>query len=134
MERENHKEQETATLSKLGRGWTQRFSGPIVYRRFSDIDAGGRPYIFFKFELPPGENNLPQPVKDILNDLKHLKRDPAGGHSGPSPTGLTYTRDRFHGRVWKVADNEIGRTAADVIDARLTDLAEKLETEPAKGR
>ena len=120
---------------KQGRGWTDRFTGPIRYRRYTDLDGGGKPSIFFKFELAPGLSDLPQEVYDILHQLKHLNRNPEHGKgTGRYPTGLEFQRSRKHGRVWKLPDDSTGRTAADIIDARLLDLANKIEQEQAKGR
>jgi hypothetical protein len=116
-----------------GRSWTERFSGQIRYRRFSDLDAGGRPSIFFKFELAPGQSDLPQGVYDILHELKHLQPR-TGRDSKPQPTNLEFSRTKKHGRVWRMPDNPQGRTAADIIDAKLADLAAKLEAEPDRGR
>jgi hypothetical protein len=116
-----------------GRSWTERFTGPIRYRRFTDIDAGGRPAILFKFELAPGQSDLPQEVYDILHQLKHL--DPHPGHgTKPHFTGLTFNRSKKHGRVWRLPDDPTGRTAADIIDAKLSVLAEKLDREQGMGR
>lgn len=120
----------------LGRGWTKR-SGEIQYRRYSGVDAGNRPCIFFKVEQPilNGQNELAQAVYEIFRDLKYLDRDPAKGHgSGREPTGLTFERDRVHGKVWKVRDDPTGRTVSDIIDARLSELAEKLHDDPGRSR
>lgn len=115
------------------RGWTKRLTGPIRYRRFTDLDAGGRPSIFFRFELAPGQSDLPQGVYDVLHELKHLKARP-GRDSEPQPTHLEFTRTKKHGRVWRMPDNPQGRTAADIIDAKLADLAAELGAEPERGR
>jgi hypothetical protein len=117
-----------------GRSWTERFTGQIRYRRYTDLDAGGRPSILFKFELAPGQGDLPQGVYDILHELKHLDRNhdfPNGG--GSYPTGLAFSRDKKHGRVWRLPDNSTGRTAADIIDGKLRDLAITLEQEGGQG-
>jgi hypothetical protein len=89
----------------------------------------------FKFELAPGQSDLPQGVYDILHELKYLDRNPVTGHgSGRCPTGLAFNRSKKHGRVWVLPDNPTGRTAADIIDAKLRDLAHKLEREPGQIR
>jgi hypothetical protein len=120
---------------KPGFGWTVRITGPIRYRRYTDKDGGGRPSIFFKFELAPGQSDLPQEVYDILHELKYLNRNPEHGKgSGQYPTGLEFQRSRKHGRVWKLPDDSTGRTAADIIDAKLSDLAHKMEQEQGKTR
>jgi hypothetical protein len=115
---------------RLGRGWTERFSGPIRYRRYSDKDAGGRPCIFFKIEAPSGQSELATAVFDIIKGLRYVDR----GKGGIRPTGLTFNRDRIHGRVYKLPDNPLGRLAADIIDAKLSDLAQSIENDPTLGR
>jgi hypothetical protein len=79
MEREQESVQEEKDAAgsggnRPGRGWTERFTGPIRYRRFTDLDGGGRPAIFFKFQLAPGQTDLPQGVYDILQDTISSKR------------------------------------------------------------
>src|SRR5690348_15205542 len=86
MDRDQESQQDTEKPRKPGRTWTERFTGPIRYRKFTDIDAGGQPSIFFKFELAPGQSDLPQEVYDILHELKFLKRSPDANHaSGKYP-------------------------------------------------
>ena len=127
---------DTEKPARPGRSWTERLTGPIRYRRFTDIDAGGRPSLFFKFELAPGQSDLPQGVYDILHEMKFLKRTPGDLEHGdkPCPTGLAFNRSKKHGRVWRMPDTPQGRTAADIIDAKLADLAAELSTEPQRGR
>lgn len=115
---------------RKGRSWTERLSGPVRYRRFTDLDAIGRPSIFFRFELAPGQDDLPQEVYDVLREMKHLKARPGHG-TKPCPTHLEFNRSRKHGRVWRMPDDPTGRTAADIIDAKLSDLAERLADEPS---
>lgn len=118
-----------------GRSWTERLSGPVRYRRFVDTDPAGRSRIFFKFELAPGQTELPQGVYDVLHELKYLNRNqdfPNGG--GRYPTGLQFNRSKKHGRVYVLPDNPTGRTAADIIDAKLADLAASLDHEPGQSR
>lgn len=115
-----------------GRGWTERF-GPIRYRRFTDVDAGGRPSIFFKFELSPGQSEMPKEVWDILHSLRQIDRGPTHG-GGRHYTGLQFNRSKKHGRVWRLPDSQTGRTAADIIDARLADLITKIEEGKDHGR
>lgn len=135
MESKSGKEDGTnkAGGKRPGRGWTERFSGPIVYRRFTDYDGGGRPSIIFKFELAPGQSEMPRDVYEVLHQLKHLDRSPGHGRK-PHFTGLEYTRDTRHGRVWRLPDTPAGRTAADIIDAKLCDLAHKIEQATGQGR
>jgi hypothetical protein len=131
MDSEHKSGQETNKAEKQGRGWTSRFTGPIRYRRFTDIDAGGKQAILFKFELAPGQQDLPQEVYDILNELKHLKRSPEHG-GGQQHTNLAFNRSKKHGRVWRLDDNPTGRTVADIIDAKLKQVAEKIEQKPTE--
>jgi hypothetical protein len=132
MDREHGTQQNP---DRHGRSWTERFTGPIRYRRYTDLDGGGRPSIFFKFELAPGQSDLPQEVYDILHQLKHLDRNPKHGRgSGQYPTHLEFQRSKKHGRVWKLPDDTTGRTAADIIDAKLSDLAHKLDRDQATSR
>ncbi len=128
------KKTEKPAGERPGRSWTERF-GPIRYRRFADLDGGGRPSILFKFELAPGQSDLPQPVYDILHKMKHLQRPSCSQFD----TGLEFTRDTKHGRVWRLPDHKIGRLTADIIDAKLRDLAHQMEKQGtgqggAKGR
>ena len=141
MEREQESVQEEKDAAgsggkRLGRSWTERFTGPVRYRRFTDLDAGGRPSIFFKFELAPGQSDLPQGVYDILHEMKYLDRNPADHEHGqkPCPTGLAFNRSKKHGRVWRLPDTAVGRTAADIIDGKLRDLAATLEGEAGPSR
>lgn len=133
MERDQESEQGSEKGKKPGRGWTERFTGSIRYRRFTDIDAGGKKAILFKFELAPGQSDLPQAVYDILQEMKYLKRSPEHG-GGQQHTNLTFNRSKKHGRVWRLDDTPTGRTTADIIDAKLRDLAHQLEQELDPGR
>jgi hypothetical protein len=123
-----------SAATRSGRSWTERLTGPTRYRRFSDLDAGGRPSIFFKFELP--HDQLPPAVYDILHELKYLDRDPADHEHGnrPCPTGLAFDRSKKHRHAWRLPDTPVGRTAADRIDAKLRDLAHHLEQEQGRDR
>jgi len=116
-----------------GRSWTERFSGPIRYRRFTDTDPSGKPCIFFKFELAPDQSDLPQEVYDVLHEMKHMEPRPGHGLK-PQHTGLAFDRSKKHGRVWRMPDTPTARTAADIIDAKLADLAAELDTESGKSR
>jgi hypothetical protein len=123
MDRDRKSEQGPGRPRKPERSWTERATGPIRYRRFTDIDAGGRPSIFFKFEQ---ESAVPPEVWDILHSMKQMDRGPAHG-GGQHHTGLTFNRSKKHGRVWRLPDDQTGRTAADIIDVRLSNLAERLD-------
>jgi hypothetical protein len=112
--------------------WTRRV-GSVSYRRFTGLDGGDRPSIFFRFDLPSGQNELPQEIYDILHELKHLHRK-AQHREGSQFTGLEFKRDPRHGRVWRLPNDPTGRTAADIIDAKLADLAEKIEREQGPSR
>jgi hypothetical protein len=110
-----------------GRSWTERSNGKIRYQRFSDVNGGGRPSIFYRFEVPPGQDEVPQAVYDILNSLKRMDR---GGHErggGDFFTGLKFRRDTRHGKVWELPDTPTGRTVADMLDSRLAELACRVE-------
>lgn len=141
MEREQETDHSSATTEgkRTGRAWnqgftwTERFTGPISYVRYTDTDGEGRPSIIFKFDQPPGGADLPQAVYDVLHDMKHLNRgDKWGG--GKYESGLRFKRDKKHGRVWTLPNNSTGRTTADVLDARLLDIAEKIQQEPTQSR
>jgi hypothetical protein len=128
MDHDQDSENEAGQSDKKqpGRSWTERLTGPIRYRRFTDLDAGGRPSIFFKFELAPGQRDLPQEVYDVLNEMKQL--NPRFGHGiRPRPTGLEFNRSKKHGRVWRMPDNQVARTAADIIDGKLRVLAHQID-------
>lgn len=134
MDREETEQDAAKAADKRrGRTWTERLGGSIRYRRYTDYDGGGRPSILFKFELAPGQSDLPQEVYDILHQLKYL--DPSPGHGRkPHYTGLEFTRDTRHGRVWRLPDDPTGRTAADIIDAKLSDLARNMDEKQSQGR
>lgn len=124
---------EKATAEQeLGRTWTQRHTGPVRYRRFTDVDGRGRPSIFIKIELPPGQIDAPPEIYNILREGRYL---PIGSdHKTGKRTGLEFVRDPLHGRVWCLPNTHIGNTVADVIDARLAELAERMEQEQGPNR
>ena len=62
-----------------------------------------------------------QAVHDVLHELKYLDRESGGKHR----SGLTFKNDKLRGRVWKLPNDQTGRTAAQIIDAKLSELAEK---------
>lgn len=131
MDSEEESEQEKP--QKPGRCWTERLTGEVRFRRFSALDAGKEPAIFFKFDLAPGQSDLPPEVYSILHEMKHLNRGPEHG-GGQHPTGLRFKRTKEFGRVWRLSDTPNGRHAADILDGKLRTLAEKLETEHGRGR
>ena len=53
---------------------------------------------------------------------------------GQHHTGLAFNRSKKHGRVWRLPDTPLGRTAADIIDAKLADLAAELADESGRDR
>jgi hypothetical protein len=133
MERETPQDGEKATGQRFGRPWTERFSGPIRYRRTSDLIGTDR-RIVFEFFLQPGQQTIDPAVRQILNRMKYLDRNPNGEHGNrPQPTGLKSSR---HGTRWDIADTPTGRMVADIIDAKLRDLAATLEqgSEPGHHR
>jgi hypothetical protein len=109
--------------NQLGRTWTARYTQPIKYRRYTDLDSSGRKTIMFKFDLPPGQTQLADRVYAVLSEHKLL---------GNSPTGLKFNRDKVHGRVWKLTDSPVGRLVADSIDQKLLLLADKMQREMGK--
>lgn len=109
-----------------GREWSVRLTGRVRYRRYSDLDAGGRPSIFFKFEPAPGETDLPEEVYAVLQGVKHLDR-PRGQGKGKLHTHLEFTRSKKHYKAWRLNDDAEGRYAADILDQRLSEVAEQLE-------
>jgi hypothetical protein len=125
---EERQSESKAKVEKQGRGWTERFTGPVRYRRFTKKDDGGRPSIFIKVEEPTDGSKMPEEVWDIIRSVKYLDRGPEHG-GGEHHTGLSFTRSRKYGRAWRLPDTAIGRTAADIIDARLSEFAERLDRE-----
>jgi hypothetical protein len=107
------------------RPWTQRTQPtlPLPFVRFVDTDGEGRPSIIYRFGFPSGPSELPKEVYDILRDLKHREAVDGGQFS----TLLRFKRDRKHGRVWTLPNSPSGRATADILDARLLDLARQME-------
>lgn len=100
-----------------GRTWTERLEHPVKYRRYTANNAAGFPFIFLKFDFPPGQSTLHPEVFSVLQEMTTL--------DGRTATGLKLVRDKIHGKVWRLPDSEIGRTAADVIDGKLRDIADR---------
>lgn len=115
------------------RSWTQRTREPLRFRRYADKDHLGRPSIIYRFEPDHGQADLPEEVYRILQSLKHIVRGPEHG-GGLVATGLEFKRDPKHGRIWRLPDTPLGRTAADIIDAKLLDLAREMEAGEGRGR
>ncbi len=97
------------------RGWTSRLTGPVKYRKFTDADLK---IIAFKFDLDPKEK-LPDEVLAVMHEHKKDKDGNA--------TGLKFQDTRKHGKVWTLPNDVEGRTIADKIDFRLSELAQKME-------
>lgn len=112
-----------------GRTWKERYEQPVKYCRYTAPGFDGKPRIFFKFDLPPGQHMVDPEVYAILKELKHLDRSPERG-GGVTHTGL---RNR-NATLWHLPDTEIGRTAADIIGGKLRDLAHKMKQESGIGR
>ena len=102
------------------RGWTSRFEGPVKYRKFTDANLK---IIGFKFDLDPGEK-LPE---EALAVMREYKQDRDG-----NPTGLKFQDTRTHGKIWAIPNDVEGRTLADKIDFKLSEVARKLEEAQAK--
>jgi hypothetical protein len=109
------------------RPWTQRTKGDVQYVRYTGKGYDGKEHIFFKFNLPVGQRLVGQPVFDILQELRTLD-----GY----PTGLKNVKGRQYpkGMLWQLPDNPVGRTAADIIDAKLSDLAHQMESDQTRDR
>jgi hypothetical protein len=108
------------------RGWTSRFTGPLKYNRLSDADmevSGVKGVIAFRFNLAPREQ-LPA---EVLALMRANKQYPDG-----TPTGLKFESTRKHGKIWMIPNDVEGRTLADKIDFRLSELAHKMEETLAK--
>jgi hypothetical protein len=103
------------------RGWTNRITGPVQYRKFSDANLK---IIAFKFNLPDNEKP-PQEVLDVMHE--HMK------NKDGQPTGLRFQNTRTHGKVWTVPNDVEGLALADRIDFRLSELAQKMEETQGKG-
>jgi hypothetical protein len=135
MEREQSSDQ-GKSQPRSGRIWAERYSGPFRYRRFTDTGVGKdgpMDCIFFKVEVPPNHPEVETTVYEVFNGAKKLPRL-SPGQSGYRHTGLSFSREPRHGRVWRLPDTPEGRNTADVIQARLDELAEKLKMEQGPAR
>jgi hypothetical protein len=48
-------------------------------------------------------------------------------HKDGTPTGLEFNDLRKHGRIWQIPNDVEGRTLADKIDYKLSEIAHKME-------
>ena len=110
------------------RGWTRRITGPIQYRRYTGLNHANLPSIFFDFDLPPGQRDVPEDVYKVIKSVKTLPRL-SEGYYGTQDTGL-----ECRGGIWRLPDTPLGRTAADALDFRLRELAERIEHEQGSSR
>ena len=97
------------------RGWTSRVTSPVKYRKFTDANLG---IIAFKFDVT-GDEKLPDEVLAVMRDHKQDRNG--------SKTGLQFQNTRTHGKIWTIPNDVEGRTLADKIDYRLSELAKKME-------
>lgn len=97
------------------RGWTQRFTGPLKYRKLTDDNMK---IIAFKFHVA-GNDKLPDEVLAVMRDNKTDKDGNA--------TGLKFMDTRKHGKIWMIPNDLEGRILADKIDFKLSQLAQKME-------
>lgn len=111
-----------------GREWTVRITGPVRYRRYTATNHVNKPSIFFEFDLPPGQREVPKEIYDAIKSVQFLPRSPEHG-GGVRATGLEYRQG-----IWRLPNNSLGRTAADMLDARLAELAERAEEQQGRGR
>lgn len=135
MEREGETHQsaavDAANGKKHGRGWTERISGPIRYRRYTTVALSGPARIFFQLEPEPGSDRIDDAAVAYVKDLKKLHcdndleklREAGMDISGEVKTGL---KSAGKGQ-WSFPDNPIGRVAADVLDSKLRELAHERE-------
>jgi hypothetical protein len=107
------------------RSWATRSAQPVAYNMFTAKDQTGQEKIFFKMLLPTGQT---KPDEEIVEVFRAHKQSPEG-----YPTGLRYENDRVHGPVWKIQNDQMGRTVADHLMMSLDGLAKKLETAQAAG-
>lgn len=119
---------ETRQKPPPDRMWAERFRHPVKFRRFTGRGFSGKPQIFFQFDIPPDQERLDPGVYEILQELKRLNRGTEHG-MGQVPTHLKAVSNgrQKPGTLWTLPDSPVGRTAADVITARLTDLADQLK-------
>lgn len=122
------KPEENPAKARTGRTWTERLVQPLKYRRYAANGAEGKRYIYFEFELPKGETRIPQAAYDILKEMTTM--------NGRTHTGLKCVRSsrQVTGTLWSLPNTPVGRAAAEVVDAKLLDLAHLLEAEQGHSR
>jgi hypothetical protein len=130
IELERNKHAEQAMDRSKGREWTVRLTGPLRYRRYTGHNEANRPTIYFEFDVPPGDQRLPDAVFQVIKSVQYLERGPRHG-GGTFNSGLECRRG-----IWRFPDTPTGRTAADVLDAKLSELASKMDEpkEPGPAR
>jgi len=102
------------------RGWHSQLTGPLKYRKFTDADLK---IIAFKFDLAPREK-LPEEALAVMHDHKQDKDG--------NPTGLEFKEFRKHGKVWAIPNDVEGRTLADKIDFKLSQIAHQMGEDQGK--
>jgi hypothetical protein len=124
-----------------GRPWSGRFEQPGAYRRFTLKDPGGAEKIHFVFPLEPGETKPPEPVINVMRAHKYWKdgkpyglADDARSNDESYPTGLAFGTNKKHPKAWVLPNDEMGRTVAESIDAKLLELGHRLEAEQGNAR
>jgi hypothetical protein len=110
------------------REWTRRVAEPLRYRRYTGLNHGGIPSIFFEFDLPNGQRDVPEEIYKVIKSVKTLPRL-TGDRCGMRDTGL-----EFRQGIWRLPDNPLGRIAADALDFRLHELAERMKHEQSNSR
>lgn len=103
--------------------WASRIVENIKYCRYSGVDSGGRPSIFFKIEYSPGHEKVKVDITKHLNSFKRLNGN---------ETNFKLRKDRIHGWAWRLPDTFFGRQVADIIDNSLGDFAEKIDREQGR--
>jgi hypothetical protein len=112
-----------APSKPTSRSWATRSAQPVAYNMSTGKDQTGREQIFFKLILPAGQTKPDEQIVQVFRDHKQT----AEGY----PSGLHFENDRVHGAVWKIQNDELGRTIADKLMVALDGLAKKLETPKA---
>jgi hypothetical protein len=99
--------------------WTRRISGPVQYVRYTDwvkhsggVPGSGVRAIHFAFDLPPGQDRLPEPIYAVMKEHQTF--------GDGQPSGL---RSKKGGKLWSLVDSEKTRALADRIDMALKELA-----------
>lgn len=121
-------EREAKPQHRPGTTWSERLQFPLKFRHYTGFDAGGRERIFIKFELPPGETKLDPEALALVRSFKQVKHQPG------LPTGLTFTRDKVHGKVYTLPNNMVGRAVADTIATKLINMGRQRDEDESRGR